>query len=96
VVISVGNPSGLGARDLVVTGTLPEGLAYVASTPAAAIEGRSLTWTLGTLDGGGGREIELTVRAQQPGSYVTCAGCATKAGPTGRSCANTLVVTAER
>ncbi len=50
------------ARDVVVSDTLPGGLEFVSSQPAAAVSDSILTWTLGDLAPGDTATIDLTVR----------------------------------
>lgn len=50
------------ARAVVVVDTLPAGLAYVTSTPAATVNGSVLTWTMGDESPASVTDIMLTVR----------------------------------
>lgn len=44
--ITVSNAGDAHAKDVVITDTLPEGLTYVSSVPAAQVSGQSVSWTL--------------------------------------------------
>src|SRR5262249_49491395 len=50
--IVVNNPSAVAATNVMVTDTVPNGIQYVSSTPAAQASGSSLSWSLGSLAAG--------------------------------------------
>ena len=55
-----GNAAGAApAQSVVLTDTLPTGLQYVSATPAPAVAGQVLTWSLGTLAAGDSGAIDL-------------------------------------
>ena len=59
--------------EVVVKSSVPEGLTYVSSTPAAQVNGTSLTWTLGDLDAFQCQNIEINWQANQEGTFKQCA-----------------------
>lgn len=68
--LTVTNPSNVTATNVVLTDTLPEGIDYVSSSPAAQASGRTLTWNLGSLAGGGQVTGRVTVKGERSGSYT--------------------------
>ena len=89
--ITVSNPSAVAAPDVVVTDTLPAGIAYVASTPAAQVKGQDLSWSLGTLAGQESKAISVTVKAAKTGKFTNCAAVQAAYGLSARDCADTIV-----
>jgi uncharacterized repeat protein (TIGR01451 family) len=62
------NTSGtLAARDAVLVDTLPAGVTYQSSVPAAQVNGPVLTWPLGDLAPGASGEVQLTVQVTHTG-----------------------------
>ncbi|MBO7435254.1 DUF11 domain-containing protein [bacterium] len=59
--------------EVVIKSTVPEGLTYVSSTPAAQVNGTSLTWNLGDLDAFQCQTLEITWQANQEGTFKQCA-----------------------
>jgi uncharacterized repeat protein (TIGR01451 family) len=59
--------------DVVITDTLPAGASYVASEPAAAVEGKTLVWKLASLNKGESKTAKITVKADAEGELVNCA-----------------------
>ena len=59
--------------EVTVKSSVPEGLTYVSSTPAAQVNGTSLTWTLGDLDAFQCQNIEINWQANQEGTFKQCA-----------------------
>lgn len=93
--IVVGNDSHVATRETVLTDVLPEGIAYVASSPAAKVEGSKLSWNLGTIEPGAKSEVSITVKATKTGKFTNCADVAAEAGLKGRACADTVAVAPE-
>jgi len=90
--IAVSNPANVSAEDVVVTDTLPDGIAYVSSSPAAQVAGQRLTWSLGSLAAGGSKMIGVTVKGSRTGVFNNCAEVAAADGLSGRDCATTKIV----
>ncbi|WP_174367791.1 S-layer family protein [Deinococcus sp. JMULE3] len=61
--LTVTNAGPNAADGVSVTDTLPTGVTYVSSTPAGAVSGSTLTWTLGTLPAGAQQAITVVVTA---------------------------------
>lgn len=90
--IVVSNPSDVTARGVKVADALPAGIAYVSSTPSAAVQGQNLSWTLGDIPAKGSKKIQLTVRAERTGTFENCADVTAEEGRLkARSCDSTLV-----
>ncbi|HUS92148.1 MAG TPA: DUF11 domain-containing protein [Phycisphaerae bacterium] len=89
--IQVSNPAKVAANNVVVTDTLPEGIAYVSSNPNATVAGQKLSWSLGTMAPGGSAAISVTVKATKTGTFENCAQVAASDGLKGESCASTRV-----
>lgn len=92
--IAVSNPSKTDARNVVVTDVLPEGIAYVASTPAAKVDGQSLTWALGALGAGQQQSVAVTVKGTKTGTFTNCAEVKADDGLSGKSCADNRITRA--
>ncbi|HEY6208932.1 MAG TPA: hypothetical protein VIW28_07735 [Gemmatimonadales bacterium] len=58
-----GNGAGAAVvSNVVLSDTLPAGLQYVGSTPAASVSGSVLTWALGDLDAGAGGVVDVSLQ----------------------------------
>ena len=90
-VITVSNPSTVAATEVVVTDTLPDGLAYVGSDPKAKVTGQALTWSLGEIAGKGSRLIGVRVKGNRTGRFTNCAEVKAAYNLSGRNCAATLI-----
>src|SRR5207237_1677296 len=76
----------------VVSDRLPEGMAFLQSTPPAdAPAAANLQWTLGTLQPGESRAIQLDARVERAGAINHCASLRTAEGITGQECVTTTV-----
>ena len=96
--IRVWNPSQVPANNVVVTDTLPDGIAYVSSSPSATVSGSTLTWSLGELGGGQSTNLNVTVngtRVSGPGEFKNCAEVNTSEGLSANDCATTIITSAE-
>ena len=89
--IRVSNPAKVAANNVVVTDPLPDGIAYVSSSPKATVAGQKLTWSLGTLGAGAGASISVTVKGTKTGTFENCADVTADDGLKGRSCATTRI-----
>ena len=89
--IRVNNPASVAANNVMVTDMLPDGIAYVSSSPKATVDAQKLTWSLGTLPAGGSRSLSVTVKGTKTGSFENCADVAADDGLKGRSCATTRI-----
>lgn len=89
--IEVTNPSDQPARDLTVTTELPSGLTLIASQPQAAADGARLTWSLDSVPPKASRRMEVTARADRPGSLQFCAELRSASGASARHCSLTTV-----
>lgn len=90
-VITVSNPSQVDTQDVVVTDTLPDGMAYVSSTPAANANGQSLSWSLGSIPPNGQKVITIVATATRTGKFENCAEVKAGFGLSTRCCASTVV-----
>jgi len=87
--ISVNNPSQVTATGVTVTDALPNGIAYVSSTPAAANAGGTLTWNLGSVAAGATQTITIKAKATQTGTFENCCEVRADQGLSSRCCAKT-------
>lgn len=62
--------------DVVVTTHLPEGVTYIKSQPEAKVEGRKLTWNIGSMSKGECKTTKVTVKCECEGELCACF-CAT-------------------
>lgn len=62
--------------DVVVNTTLPEGVSFVRSEPEAKVEGRRLTWNLGSMSKGECRPATVWLKCECEGELCACF-CAT-------------------
>jgi uncharacterized repeat protein (TIGR01451 family) len=62
--------------DVTVFDTLPAGLSFVSSDPAAAQSGNNLTWKLGDMNRGESKTIKVTLKAEKEGEQRYCASVA--------------------
>jgi len=90
--ISVSNPSQVDATNVVVTDTLPNGLAYESSNPSASASGNALTWNLGSVAPGANVNINVRVKATSTGRYENCADVRADQNLTSHCCATTVAV----
>lgn len=92
--IRVSNPSRVDATNVVVSDTLPAGIAYVSSSPSAQVSGSALTWSLGSLGGGATSQIDITVKGTRIGTFDNCAEVTAAYGLSARDCAQTRITAA--
>lgn len=90
--INVSNPSQVAATNVVVTDVLPDGIAYVSSSPSADVSGQRLSWALGSLDGMGSRAISVQVKGTRTGTFENCAEVTADHNLQARDCATTVIV----
>jgi uncharacterized repeat protein (TIGR01451 family) len=90
--IRVSNPSEVTAENVVVRDVLPAGIQYVSSSPRAQVQGQALTWSLGSLAGGGSEMITVTVEGTRTGTFENCAEVTAAGGLSARDCATTRIV----
>jgi len=89
--IVVSNPAQVAANDVVVSDTLPDGISYVSSSPAAQTQGQSLSWSLGTIGGGQSASIGITVTGTRTGKFQNCATVQAAMGLSDRACDDTII-----
>jgi uncharacterized repeat protein (TIGR01451 family) len=90
--IMVRNPSEVPATNVRVTDKLPDGIAYVSSSPSASVRGQTLSWQLGQMGPSSSKNIEITVKANRVGRFTNCANVTADMGLQAKDCANTQVV----
>lgn len=90
--IAVSNSGNVTAKQVVVTDTVPAGLAYISSSQPADVSGANLQWRLGDLAAGQSQTIEVNFRADRPGTVNNCVTAATSDGVTAQDCAPTTVL----
>ncbi|MBX3412983.1 MAG: DUF11 domain-containing protein [Pirellulales bacterium] len=90
--IEIHNPSGSAARDIVVSDQLPAGMSFVSSQPPTQAATGRLEWRFAEIGPRQTQTIEVTLRADQPGTVQNCVTVASAAGVTARECATTTVL----
>ncbi|MEZ6070495.1 MAG: DUF11 domain-containing protein [Pirellulales bacterium] len=90
--INVRNLGQLPLRDVLVTDPLPQGLEFVSSVPPAS-GGAAPSWSLGDLNAGDTRTIDVTVRATGAGNLNHCVHLNTASGLSADDCAATTILT---
>jgi uncharacterized repeat protein (TIGR01451 family) len=71
--ITVTNNGNIAAENTVVTDTIPSGLSYTSSSPAATVSGSTVTWNAGTLAVGASKTYLITLNADTVGKYTNLA-----------------------
>lgn len=61
------------AANVVVRDTVPAGVSYVRSEPAATVEGDQLLWKIGNLDAGQILKLKVWFQTEKEGPVVNCA-----------------------
>ncbi len=92
--ITVANPGDQAAKDAVAVITMPEGLTFLNSNPAAETAGRQLQWRLGEIGGRQQRTIDASFRAERQGSIMACCEVTAAGGLKVSDCATTTIGTA--
>ncbi len=92
--INVSNPGDLPAKDVVATDSVPDGLTYLGSNPAATVVGRQLQWRLGELGARQTQTIDVSFRAEKPGSIASCCEVVAEGGLKVSDCATTTIAVA--
>lgn len=90
--IELYNPADTAARDVTVSNQLPTGMSFVSSQPPTPPTAGKLEWRFAELGPRQTQAIEVTYRADQPGTVQNCATVTTGAGITARECATTTVL----
>ena len=75
------------AANVMVHDTIPAGVTYLRSEPAATVEGNQLIWKIGNMDAGQSIKGKVWFKAEKEGTIVNCATVA--ADP--RVCGSTFV-----
>ena len=68
--ITYANAGAVAVPNVVLTDTLPSGLSYLSSSPAASVSGSTLTWALGTVNPGQMLTLTVNVKATTTGTLV--------------------------
>ncbi|MDK2012648.1 MULTISPECIES: beta strand repeat-containing protein [unclassified Deinococcus] len=69
--LTVTNAGPNAATAVTVSDTLPTGLTYVSSAPAATVSGQTLSWTLGTLAASASQTITVTATAPSEATLLS-------------------------
>jgi uncharacterized repeat protein (TIGR01451 family) len=91
--IAISNPGDLPAKEVVATDAVPEGMAYLGSSPLAELVGRQLQWRLGEIGARQQRTIDVSFRAEKQGSIANCCEVVAAGGLKVADCATTTVTT---
>lgn len=92
--IQVSNPGDVAAENVVVVDEIPEMMTLAGTNPPAAPTGRTLQWQLGRLGPGACQAIDVSLRAERPGSATSCAEATANGGLKARECVTTTIATA--
>ena len=92
--IDLSNPGDLAAKEVMAAVDVPDGLTYINSNPAAETAGRQLRWRLGDLGARQRLPVQLSLRAEKPGSAVICCDATAAGGLKAGDCATTTVAVA--
>ncbi len=90
--LDIRNPGELTAKEVVLVDQIPPGLTFLNSNPPAATNGARLEWRLGDLRGGENRMVEVTCRADAPGTVQNCATVQTADGVSAQDCVTTTII----
>ena len=90
--IRVSNPGQVAANSVVLTDTLPDGIAYVDSTPKADVSGQKLSWSLGTIRASGARSVAVTVKGTRTGTFENVTDVVAADGLKDRASAVTRII----
>ena len=91
--VTVTNTGNSVASDITLTDTLPVGLSFVSSVPAASSSsGSEVTWSLGNLEPGGIASITMVLSASAVGEQVNVATALSTEGITGQGQSVTNVI----
>lgn len=92
--IQVSNPGDVAAENVVVVDEIPEMMTLAGTNPPAAPSGRTLQWQLGRLGPGACQAIDVSLRAERPGSATSCVEATANGGLKARECVTTTIATA--
>ncbi len=90
--INVANTGETELTNVVVTDTLPANLTYQSSSPAAAVSGKTLTWTFASLAVGQTRQITVVCQGNTIGSFTNPVSVTTTEGVSATASAAGAVV----
>lgn len=92
--IEICNPGDLPAKDVVAVAGVPDGLSYLGSSPPAEAAGPQLRWRLGELGPRQRRTIDVSFRAEKPGSVTICCDVTAAGGLKVADCATSTIAIA--
>ena len=92
--IQVSNPGDVAAENVVVVDEIPDTMTLVGTNPPAPPTGRTLQWQLGRLGPGACQAINVSLRAERPGSAASCAEATANGGLKARECVTTTIAAA--
>lgn len=71
--INVNNIGELTATGVVLTDEIPEGMAYVSSSPSGTVSEKTVTWNIGSLSKDESKTFTLVLKGSQPGLWTNTA-----------------------
>ncbi|MDW8038582.1 MAG: hypothetical protein RMI90_11160 [Thermoguttaceae bacterium] len=89
--IEVSNPGDLLVEGVRLAVRIPEGAAFLGSTPPGQLTGLTLQWDLGTLGPGQIQRLEMNLRADRAGVWNICAEALSIRGLRSQQCTSTTV-----
>ena len=91
--VAITNSGDTTATNVTLTDQLPEGLAFVSSTPeAASSDGSTVTWSLGDIAAGESVSVTMMLTANNVGSQINTATAVSVEGITGQDTQLTSVI----
>jgi len=90
--ITVENTSNVTLSEVTVKDDIPQGMSYVSSSVDAQQAGRLVTWSLGSMNAGATKQINLSLKGEDRGTWTNTVTVTTKEGASARAEAKTLVI----
>lgn len=90
-IVTVRNTGNITVNDVIVTDDIPTGMSYVSSTSGGSAVGRTVTWNLGSMGSNETKQLGLTLKCEQGGTWTNVATVATREGISDRSEQQTIV-----
>lgn len=92
--IKLENTGDLAATGVVLTDEIPAGMSYVSSDPAGKVEGRKVSWKVGSLNIAESRSFKLVLQGTQAGLWTNTVAATSKEVGTAAGQASTRVLPA--
>lgn len=90
--IDVQNPGNVPLDGVVVQDQIPDPMSFVSALPNAQVQGRTLSWNLGSLAAGATRSFEVNMKVERAGVVNNCATVTAAGGLSAQDCVSTTVL----